>query len=277
MSTIRTRSVLAVAICIAAASAPALALDLNGFLREKGHGDVAISYTTESYDEFWRGEEKVSNPGVGEVDTQSLAIWLAYGITDRVTLIANLPYVEAEGDGTAGFEEKDLSDFSALAAFRLAESGDGRHSFTGAAGLRTIASNYLADNPVSVGDGTADWLVRAIYQFRHKRFYVSQQVGYDVRGGDAPNGFPLYTEIGHTWGRTTVNAFYQMLISESGTDIGDPGFTFPSNEEEYERVGAKAFVRARDRVGFAVSAFTTLDGRNSGDATGFSLGVDFGF
>ena len=269
---------LAVVVLALVATGGAFAIDMNGFLREKGRGDVAVSFTTESYDEFWVGDMKVSDPGVGEVDTQSLSVWGAYGLTDRVTLIANLPYVDTEGDGLGGFSEDGLSDISLLGACRLFGSADhNRHTVVGAFGLRTIASNYVADAPVSVGDGTADWLLRAIYQFRHANFYVSQQVGFDLRGGDAPNGMPLYTEIGNTWGRTTLNAFYSRLLADDGTDIGDPGFTFPSNEEEYSRGGLKAYFRVNDGFGLAVSAFTTFDGRNTGDSTGFSLGANFGY
>jgi len=265
------------AVVALAAGGGALALDLNGFLRDRGQGDAAVSYTTESYDEFWVGEMRVSEPALGEVETQSLTLWLAYGLTDRLTLIGNLPYVEAEGDGFAGLAEEDLSDVSLLGAYRLFESEDGRHNVIGGFGLRTIASNYVADAPVSVGDGTADWLFRAVYQFRYRAFYASQQIGFDLRGGDAPDGFPFHTEIGNTWGRTTVSAHYTRLTAEDGTDIGDPGFTFPSNEEEWSRGGVKAFVRVNEGFGVAVAGFTTFDGRNTGDATGFSVGAVLGF
>jgi len=260
------------------ATVTASAQDLNGFLRDKGSGDVAVSLTSESYDMFWRGETKVSNPGVGQVDTVSASIWMAYGLTDRWTLIASLPWVDADGDGTGGFADSGIQDLSVLGATRLAEFGNGGGSrLIGAVGVRTPASNYEGDQPVSLGDDTTDWLVRLVYQFRRESFYVSQQVGYDVRGGDAPDGVPLYTEAGYTFGRTTVNAFFSKLLADGGTDIGDPGFTFPSNQEEYERTGAKVYVRINERFGVALSGFTTLDGRNTGDSTGFSLGADFSF
>ncbi len=253
----------------------ATAADLNGFLREKGKGDVALSYTAERYDEFWAGDDKVSDPGVGEVDTRTVSLWLAYGVTDRLTLVAQLPYVNAEGDGTGGFEESDLQDATTLAIYRMASfGGSARSTFVGAFGLRTIASNYQANSPVDVGDGTADWLFRVIYQLTWRRMYVSQQIGFDLRSGDAPDGFPLYTEVGATWGPVTYNLFYSRLSAEDGTDIMDPGFTFPSNEEEYQRIGGKVFGRINDHFGVSGAYFTTLDGRNTGDASGVSIGVN---
>jgi hypothetical protein len=249
--------------------------DLNGFLRERGRGDVALSYTAESYDEFWVGDDKVSDPGVGEVDTRTLSLWLAYGITDRLTFVAELPYVDTEGDGTGDFEQKDLQDVTALAVYRLASAGtNARSQFVGAFGLRTIASNYEPNSPVDVGDGTADWLFRFIYQLTWRRLYVSQQIGFDLRSGDAPDGFPFYTELGATWGPVTYNLFYSRLRAEEGTDIGDPGFTFPSNEEEYDRIGGKVYGRITDHFGVSGAYFTNLDGRNTGDASGVSIGVN---
>lgn len=275
---------LAVALAMAAAlglSSPALAADINGFLREKGHGDVAVSYTTESYDEFWMGETKVTTDAAGlgkDVKTRTEAVWLAYGVTDRLTFVANLPYVKAEGDVSAGLEQEGLQDLTFLGKYRLASFGSkAKNTFVGGLGLRTIASNYEANLPVDIGDGTSDWLFRLVYQLEYRGFYVSQQVGFDLRGGDAPDGYPLFTEVGFTWGPVTYTGFYSRLTTQGGTDIGDPGFTFPSNKEEYERGGAKVFGRINDHLGLTAAAYKTFSGRNTGDSSGFSGGIDVRF
>jgi hypothetical protein len=253
------------------------AQDLNGFFPEAGSIDVALSFTQESYDEFWRGTTLVSNPGVGEVETASTSLWARYGLTDRLALVATLAYVDADSDGTMGFKDSGVQDLSALVVYRMLhrETGGGRfrHTLAGGLGVRTDVGSYEADAPVSLGDGTTDGLVRLIYQFETGAFYLSQQVGYDLRGGDVPDGVPLYTELGYTFGRVTASAFYSNYSADGGTDIGDPGFTFPSNQEEFERAGLRAFVRLNDRFGLSAAAFTTLDGRNTGDSTGGSLGI----
>jgi hypothetical protein len=247
------------------------ALDLNGFLPGRGQGDVALSYTTEGYDEFWVGETKVSDPGVGEVEIKSFSLWLQWGLTDNLAVVANLPHVDAGSDGLGGFEDSGLQDLTALLKFRFLASGP--HSLTGAAGVRAAAQNYEANLPVDLGDNTTDALLRLVYQFQAGNFYVSQQVGYDVRGDDAPDGFPLYTELGFTAGRVTYGGYYSRLIADGGTDIGDPGFTFPSNQEEYSRAGFKVYGRITERFGFSAAYFLTLDGRNTGDSDGFSVGA----
>lgn len=258
----------------------ASALDLNGFLPLAGEGAAALSYSAESYDEFWRGETKVSTPPqLGEVETTSVNLWLRYGFTDRLSIVANVPYVDVDSDGTMGFADDGIADVEALALFSVLDrSGAGaRHRLVVGAGVRTPASDYVADAPVSLGDGSTDLLLRLVYQVEVGGFYASQQIGLDSREDDVPDTFPLHTEAGYTWGRVTGSLFYSQLFADGGTDIGEPGFTFPSNEEEYERAGGKLFARFTESFGGSLSAFTTLDGRNTGDATGVAAGlvVDF--
>jgi hypothetical protein len=264
--------VVATAVAIAA---PAAALDINGFLPEAGHGDLAVSYTAEGYDEFWVGDIKVSDPGVGDVDIDSLSIWFDWGFTEDLALVVNAAYVDASSDGLGGFEDSGPQDIAALLKYRFLASGP--HSLVGAAGFRTALSDYEANLPVDLGDNTDDLLLRLVYMAQSGQFYFSQQIGYDLRGGDAPDGIPLYTELGYTAGRVTGSVLYSQLTADGGTDIGDPGFTFPSNKDEYQRLGLKLYGRVSDRFGLSGVYFQTLDGRNSGDTSGFSLGANVSF
>lgn len=267
------------ALCLALGAGPAFAWNMNGFLRDRGRGDVAVSYNMESYDEFWAGETETSAPPLGTVTNQSVSTWFAFGLLDQLTLFGSLPWVESEGDGSANLSESGLQDVTIMGAFRIARfGGSASHTFVGALGGRTPVSDYVADAPVSIGDGTTDGLLRVVYQLQVSSFYLSQQVGYDLRGDDAPNGFPLYTEAGWTFAnRYTLNGWYSKYIAEDGTDIGDPGFTFPSNKEELDRIGGKVYARVNDWFGATAGGFTTLAGRNTGKSTGWNLGVNASF
>ncbi len=267
--------------CVLALALPAAAgaLDINGFMPARGTGAMAMSATWEGYDEFWVGTTKVSDPGVGEVEAQSLTLWMTWGLGDRLALVVNLPFVDVDSDGLGGFGDSGVQDLTVLGKFQLAaiESGGGLHRLVGAAGVRTPASDYEGNLPVDLGDDTTDTLLRLVYQYERGAFYFSQQVGYDLRGGDAPDGFPLATEIGYTAGRVTYTGILSAYSADGGTDIGDPGFTFPSNQDEYVRVGAKVYGRFNERLGGTLGAFTTLDGRNSGDLTGAIVGLVWSF
>ena len=255
---------------------PLAANDLSGFLPEQGEGKVALSFTQESYDAFWRGTQKVPTPGVlGEITTASASLWMTWGLTDRLALIVDVAHVEVDGDGSGGLADSGPQNLSLLVAYRLAQysSGTTSQSLVGAIGGRGPLESYVANAPVARGDETTDTLLRLVYLLRSGRFYWSQQIGYDLRGGDAPDGIPLYTELGWTTGRLTWVAWYSQYLADSGTDIGEAGFTFPSNREEVERVGGKAIFEFSPKWCGVLGGFTTLDGRNTGDATGASLAL----
>ncbi|HVS15555.1 MAG TPA: hypothetical protein VMV46_16645 [Thermoanaerobaculia bacterium] len=255
--------------------AAAAAQDLDGFAPEPGHGDVAFSLNFDSYDRFWVGTQKVFEPALGTVDTFSASLWWRHGLTDRLTVIATVPYVDVDSDGAANLSDSGVQDLSAFLQYRAwsRSIGRARHSISVAAGVRTPVNNYQADSPISVGDETTDALLRAVWLVQIDRWYVSTQTGWDVRGDDAPDGLPLAVTVGRSFGRLTPSLTWYRYWADGGTDIGDPGFTFPSNKDEFERFAAKVYARVTDRFGVAVGGFTTLDGRNSGDTDGYSVGV----
>lgn len=259
------------------ASAPLAATDLTGFLPAKGHGTIAVGYTNESYDEFFRGTEKVSTPGfLGEVTTTSFSYWMNYGFTDRLALIVNAAYVDADSDGTAGMSDSGPQNLAVLLAMRLWESTSGSgtsHSLVGAIGGSTPLESYTADAPVARGDNSTDALLRLVYLLHKGSFYWSQEVGYDFRSDEAPDSIPLYTELGLSTGHWTWIVWYSQYMAQSGTDIGQPGFTFPSNKENLQRLGAKAVVTFPNGWGGFGGVFSTLDGRNTGYASGLSVGL----
>src|SRR6185295_19285526 len=83
----------------------------TGFLRGEGHSDVALSFTRDSYDHFWVGDDRVEDPAVGEVTRDSYNLYAAYGMSHDTDLVLNAAYVTSESDGTGGFDdESDLQD-----------------------------------------------------------------------------------------------------------------------------------------------------------------------
>ncbi len=260
-----------------AVAAPARALDLNGFMPERGDRTLALSTTAEGYDHFWMGSTKVESPDLGRVHSESVSLWLRVGIRDDLALVVNLPYVATRAEGSAGFAERSLQDLTVLAKAHLTALDRGPHRFFVAGGMRTPASSYVADQPVDVGDGTSDLLLRFVYQFQAGRFHLSQQVGLDLRGGGAPNGCPLYIELGRSAGRFTVSLYHVLYEADGGSDIGEPGASFPGNEEEFQRAGVKLDARVTDRLGLSVAAFATLAGRNTAESSGLSTGFVVGF
>jgi len=88
----------------------------TGFLRGRGKLDLVLGVTRDEYDHFWLGDQKVSDPGVGDVTRTGYGIYAAYGATDALDLILAASYVSAEADGSGGFPDQDDPQDLLLAA-----------------------------------------------------------------------------------------------------------------------------------------------------------------
>ncbi|MGQ0722882.1 MAG: hypothetical protein ACT4PE_15140 [Candidatus Eiseniibacteriota bacterium] len=258
--------------------APARAQGLNGFLPGAGHATIALSHTLESYDAYWMGGRLVADPALGRVETGSVSLWFDLGLSEDVALVGTLAYVDVASDAVPIRTAQGLQDRAFLLRYRFAamENAGWRHSFVAGAGVRAPASPYVADATVALGDGTHDGLFRLVYQVQADFLagaYLAAELGWDVREKDSPDGASLHGELGAGTGRVSIAGTLTRTWADGGSDIGDTGFTYPGLGGEMLRVGGKVFVRAASVLGFAASGFTTLDGRNTGEAVGTSASL----
>lgn len=254
-------------------SGPALAQGDSGFLRGKGNLDVALSYSLDTYDEFWVGRTKVSMPMVGRVKRHTGSVYGAYGLTDDIDLTATLSFVSAESSGGAPTEDS-FQDLTAALRWRALrhEVDGGAFSLVLSPGLKTPLTSYEDDAITAIGDGQTDIRLRVTGQYLWSNgLFVALETGYDIRTDDPKDEIPLHLTVGGTIGEDlTLTAFYSKIISTGGYDIG--AGPFPGVKEEYDRVGAGAYYRFTRNFGISASGWTTLRGRNTGKATGFSIG-----
>ncbi len=68
---------------------------VSGFSQGKGKFAVAVSTTREKFDEFYLGEKKssITIRKLDKVITQSINLYTAYGLTNKIDLIINIPYI----------------------------------------------------------------------------------------------------------------------------------------------------------------------------------------
>lgn len=258
---------------------PAAGQGETGFVRGQGNADIAATYTFDTYDRFWVGTDKVSMDGVGTIDRAGYTLYAAYGLTDDIDLILNGAYIETSSDGAAGApDESDLQDLVLGSKIRLLrkETSWGEMSFLVLPGVKLPMTDYENNALTAIGDGNVDWLAHVIGHVQtHSGLFASLETGYDFRVGDPPDVWPIHLTAGGTIAnRVTISPFLSYVDSLWGTDIGPPGTNvFPTNEEDYTRTGVSAFVRINSSVGITGNWRTTLDGRNTGDVEGFSLGL----
>jgi hypothetical protein len=250
----------------------------NAFLPPAGGATIALSQTFEYYDKFWMGDNEVSDPGLGRVETGSVTVWMQAGLLEDVAVVANFAYVDTRTDGTAGMEDQGLQDRTFLLRYRLlnSERGSWRHSLVAGAGARLPSSGYDPSGPIALGEGTNDGLLRLVYQAQLDSFwgtYFAVEGGYDVREAGAPEEMSFSAEAGATYSKLSLAASMIGSWSDGGLDIGAPGFAFNRLDEDWLRVAGNAYYRVSPAFGLALAGFTTVDGRNTGKARGASTSL----
>ena len=254
------------------------AQNMNGFFPGKNNATIAMSHTFESYDEYWVGSVKISDPSLGEIETGSVSLYADVGLLEDLAIMANFAYVDVASNGTAPLSDSGLQDRTFLLRYRFLHlEGSGlEHVFVAGVGLRAPMAPYEPNRVVALGDETHDALFRFVYQLQMGLLdggYVSGEFGYDLREDDTPDQTSIYGEAGVTIGRFSPSLAIYRNWADGGFDIGDPGFTFPGLGAETFRIGGKLYYRVSSEFGVAVSGFATPDGRNVGQATGVSTSL----
>jgi hypothetical protein len=253
----------------------------TGFLRGEGRADVALSYSLDWYDEFWVGDTKVSDPGVGEIERSTLSLYAAYGLLEDLDLVVNAAYVESSSDGAGGLpDEDDPQDLVLGAKWRAYDTGAGagRLSLFLAPAVKLPMTDYENNAPTAIGDGQVDLRFRGIAHYQVGAFWGSLESGFDKRNGAPDDEIPFHLTLGGDVGPVTIMPFYSMVSSQGGIDISDvPALGgFPAVEEEYDRYGVRAYARIHDRFGLTAGYLTTTDGKNTGEVDAYTFGIVFG-
>jgi hypothetical protein len=250
----------------------------DGWLSGKGGFNIALTFAYEEFDRFWVGDNKVSDPGVRTVSRKSWNLWMAYGVTDDIDLSLNASYVDADSsgplDGTSDFQDLILSAKIRVAEWKL---GPGHLSFLLGPGVKIPMGNYEDDFLTAIGDNQVDLRARVIGQYALDCGpYLAVETGYDFRLESPSDEFPLHVKVGGSlFNVIGLSAFYSRVDSLGGYDIGEG--PFPGLEEDYERLGASIAWFATDNLSVIGSVWTTLDGKNTGDLDGFSVGLALSF
>jgi len=247
----------------------------EGFLRGMGHLDIALSYGLDTYDEFWIGDDKIDDAPFGRVTRQYVSLYAAYGLTDEIDLGLNGSYVYVDTDHV--FDDEDaLQDLTTFARVRLGSHrlGSATLNVLAAPGIKVPMTHYEDNSVTAVGDGQVDLHLRGIVQLVFDGgAYVAIETGYDFRFDSPPDEVPINFTGGFTFDRITISGFASRIESLGGYDIGEG--PFPGVQEEYWRLGGGVYWRLTESLGLTARGWTTLDGKNTGDVNGFSVGMVF--
>ncbi|WP_010182205.1 hypothetical protein [Aquimarina agarilytica] len=268
----------------------------SGFYPDQGKLTIATSYTYKQSDDFWAGSNKrPGNPaGLGEITSDIFNLYAEYGITDKISIDVNIPYIK----NTSGTGQKDpvlddneisgVQDLNIFAKFKIFEkSGDGfgRFNLGFATGIGLPLSDYEGEGVLSIGNEATSYNFDFIAQYElPMNLFIELQGGSSVRDSDEfniPSTLSYGAKIGYFHKYFYVHAELDFQDSVDGLDIGTPEFMaaggpaiLPETEVDFTSLGFSAYVPIyKDHWGVSAGYTTTLDGRNFSNESSFSFGV----
>jgi hypothetical protein len=261
-------------------------------------------YTHDSWDEYWEGELKRDNGNVGTLTTQAITWMGNYGVTDRLNLIAMVPYVWTNASQGVLQGLDGVQDLTVAAKYNLLETPLTRHGT-----LRTILvgsfgtplGDYTPDfMPMSIGSSANRFTGRLTLMWTaNRKWFVHATGGYTWRGkvtldrpsyftdGELymsdevamPDVFDYTVSAGYLSGALHVPVSFSQQITRGGGDIRRQDMPFVSNRMNYQRAEALAMYYLPSPKGLSVRVAGTyfVNGRNVGQSTAFTGGLMYAF
>jgi hypothetical protein len=287
---------------LCAAFAPARAqTEQDALMMPKNNLCVAINYGYSSWNNYWEGTFKRNNDNIGALSTQTAMLMLNYGISSKLNLLASVPYIAVSASkgtlqGLNGFQ-----DISLFVKWKPVASvwGNRRFSLFAIGGYSAPSNDYNIDfMPMCVGLGSKVLSGRVTADYQLKKMFATVSGAYMLRGNVnldreayyttrqinssevyMPNAGNFLLMAGYRSRTLIAQAFMENMTTFGGFDIRRNDMPFVSNRMNSTKAGleAKYYVPKHTALGFHANVWSTLRGRNVGQATGFMAGVDYAF
>jgi hypothetical protein len=285
-------------LALVAAQLRAQAID-DGAMLPRRALVAGLLYAHESWSQYWEGTLKRDNGNIGTLTTQRVTWMAGYGITDRLSVMAMLPYVwthASEGPlhGMSGMQDFRLAAKYQLLATPLADRGTLRAMVVGAAGIP--AGNYTPDFlPLSIGLASRQFSGRFTLNFQaHEGWFLNGSAAYTWRTKvklDRPayytNGqltlsdevampavFDYTVSAGYEVGRLSIPISLTQQRTLGGGDIRRQDMPFVSNRMDFVRLeGLVMYAVPAPQLGIRIGMSRIVSGRNVGQSTTLTGGL----
>jgi hypothetical protein len=256
-------------------------------------------FAYDRWDEYWEGALKRENGNIGTLTTQTSSWYVTYGVTDRLNVIATLPYVQTHASQGVLRNMQGLQDFSVGAKYQLfsvsSPIGLVRTFAVGAAGLPM--TDYTPDfYPLSIGSNSKRASARFTVNLQTKPgWYVNASPAYTWRGTvtldrpyyftdgqlfltsdvDMPNVFDYVLSGGYLRRGLMATALFAQQRTLGGGDIRRQDMPFVSNRMNFDKVGGMVMWSLPKLRYLSVQGtyIYTVRGRNVGQASTVTGGV----
>lgn len=258
---------------------------------------TAVMLGQSNWNWYWENTLKRENYNIGVHTTQSVNVMAAYGITNRVSLIVNLPYVSTSTSAGNLLGQKGFQDLSGWVKVNAVQyKGLSLH---GIVGVSAPLSDYVPNfQPMSIGMGAKTVSGRVLLNYKHPRtgLYVTTHGTYTWRGTiridqDAyqadgrvyntnkvavPNAVDADVRLGILRRTFQTEVFAERFECVSGDNIRRNDMPFPTNNMQVTTVGMYARYQPH-KVGVNARGSYVTSGLNMGQSTSFMVGLLYQF
>ncbi|GAB3892584.1 hypothetical protein GCM10028803_05560 [Larkinella knui] len=259
----------------------------------KGSVCVATLYGKSTWTNYWENSLKRSNSNIGMHTTQNVLVMPAIGITNRLNVILNLPYVWTQTSAGNLLGQKGLQDLSGWLKYKvLSTHGFSLHAVAGAS---LPIGKYVPDFlPMSIGLQCKTVSGRLIANYKHRPtgLYVNAHGTYLWRSNikvdrDAyqadnrvyntdevgvPNAYDLGLRLGVLRKMWQTELWAERSSCTHGDYVRRNDMPFPTNNMQASTVGWYGKFQPRN-IGLNARVGYVVDGRNVGQSTNYSVGV----
>ena len=254
---------------------------IDGYMKRRGELDAALGLSLTGADKFVGGDgERYDFP----FQARLLGGFAAYGITDRLNVVASLPFVIT--DEEAGLQDGALFLKALLQRFELATSTDAPLTLDlmGALGLQVPLSNYEIVATGAIGQRAQLVQPRLLAQLNGRGYFASVLAGYNYRfdGLDTealariqrtrpgyqpeqPSDFVnLLVRAGIPTAKVYVDVWVELQRTLGGQDFQEGVEELPQPYQvDYQQIGGTFYYSESAHWGFAASAAAVVGGRNT--------------
>lgn len=181
----------------------------DGVMMGKQNLFIGNLYSHDSWDHYWEGSLNRVNGNIGTLTTQTSTLFANYGVTNRLNVIAMVPYVSTDASqgvlaGQAGWQDATVAAKYSFIDRPFTKIGSLRIIGVGAATIPM--TDYNPDfQPLSIGNHSKRITGRLTVNFQASRgWFVNASGGYTWRS-DVSLDRPYYY---------TNNQFYRTNIVE---------------------------------------------------------------
>jgi len=271
--------------------------DIDGVMMEKNAFCIGPMAGYSSWKNYWEGSLKRENLNLGKVSTTMYSLMGNYGITNKLNVMFGLPYIKTKASAGQLKGLKGIQDLSFWIKWKAysKKTGQGRLSLFAIGGYSLPASDYTADFlPMSIGLESKNLSLRGMADFQTGIWFATISGTYIRRSNIELDRTAYYTTEMHYTNKVEMpdaasynvragyrnKGGYAELVLDGwktlgGFDITRNNMPFPSNEMNATRIGIniKYPMAFLPQLSITGNAFTTIAGRNMGQANGFNAGI----